>query len=608
MKPAARTVHKLALQAWQILFPLLFFGKYLYFSRETATHFHVSMTMIAGAAGLLLVMVAPLGPIPRGWRKGYLAFADLIITLLCLSNLLYYRYFADVLSLSLLGQAGQVGAVWLSVLALMKSADLLLFLDFVPLCFMKPVEWRRGKGLKTAIIGLLLMSMGAVQLAFEQKEILSGMYDRTYIVKHAGLIPYHLIDGAHYVRDKLMPPPPISPAERRSIQTALAENRQELAKGQNLKGIARGKNLIVIQVEALQNFVIDKRVGGQEITPFLNRFKDKSLYFANFYTQTAKGGTSDAEFLTLTSLYPIADGAVYSRYAGNDYRALPEILAQAGYYTAAFHGYKPGFWNRYNMYRTLGFQRFYSEQDFTVDETVGLGLSDPSFFRQSAAIMEGLPRPFYTFLVTLSSHYPFADIPDIGFDPGEFSGTLAGDYFKAIHYADQALGQFIADLDRRGLLQDAVVVIYGDHRALTREQTEPLTGWLGLGSLDSLAWAELGKVPLIIHLPNDQGAGERKIAGGEIDVAPTLANLMGVEQSFFGLGRDLLNADKGLVVFRDGSYTDGETFYIAEEDRLYDTRSGRPRTPGSSNKRTAARTQLTISDQIVRYDLSGTLK
>ena len=71
------------------------------------------------------------------------------------------------------------------------------------------------------------------------------------------------------------------------------------------------------------------------------------------------------------------------------------------------HGDRAGFWNRAHMYPALGFERFVSKKDYEVDEVFGLGLSDGSFFRQSLAMLEAQERPFYAFLVTLSSHYPF---------------------------------------------------------------------------------------------------------------------------------------------------------------------------------------------------------
>ncbi|WDC83692.1 hypothetical protein PL321_14080 [Caloramator sp. mosi_1] len=86
----------------------------------------------------------------------------------------------------------------------------------------------------------------------------------------------------------------------------------------------KGKNLIVVQLEAFQGFLLNKKIDGIEITPNLNKLAKESLVFDNCFYQTAYGGTSDAEFLMNNSLLPIREGAVYYQYAGNNYEALPE--------------------------------------------------------------------------------------------------------------------------------------------------------------------------------------------------------------------------------------------------------------------------------------------
>ena len=118
-----------------------------------------------------------------------------------------------------------------------------------------------------------------------------------------------------------------------------------------MKDSAKGKNLIIVQVEALQQFVIDKTVMGQEITPNLNKLIKSSAYFNNYFYQIAAGGTSDAEFMSNNSLYPAPSGAAFFFYANNNYLSLPKALVKNGYETAALNGYYETFWNRNIMYK-----------------------------------------------------------------------------------------------------------------------------------------------------------------------------------------------------------------------------------------------------------------
>src|SRR5699024_7186253 len=124
-----------------------------------------------------------------------------------------------------------------------------------------------------------------------------------------------------------------------------------------------------------------------------------------------------------------------------------------------------------------------SYNDFEIDETVGLGLTDRSFFRQAVPKIEEIQeknKNFYGTLIMLSNHTPFSDIENLP-DPIEvdfkyettnpetgetetvsapyMEGTKLGNYFKFVHYADSAIGQLFEDLDEAGILDNTVVVI-----------------------------------------------------------------------------------------------------------------------------------------------------
>ncbi len=157
--------------------------------------------------------------------------------------------------------------------------------------------------------------------------------------------------------------------------------RTSLNKGKHT-GIGKGKNLIVIQVEALQNFPLNRFYDGQEITPNLNKFIDDSstIYFDNYYQQIGRGNTADAEFVSNNSLYPSMEDPTYKQYYGNTFYGLPWILRDNGYTAWVFHGYEKEFWNRERAYPNQGFQRFISEEDYDIVESIGFGITDEEFF------------------------------------------------------------------------------------------------------------------------------------------------------------------------------------------------------------------------------------
>ena len=120
-------------------------------------------------------------------------------------------------------------------------------------------------------------------------------------------------------------------------------------------GLADGRNLIVVSMESLQNFVINNDMNGYEVTPFLNSLtKDKdTFYFSNFYHQTGLGKTSDSEFIVENSLYGLGGGAVFFTHGGNKFHSMAESLNEEGYYTNVMHPNNKSFWNRDMMYQAL---------------------------------------------------------------------------------------------------------------------------------------------------------------------------------------------------------------------------------------------------------------
>ncbi|TKI09307.1 glycerol phosphate lipoteichoic acid synthase, partial [Bacillus cereus] len=87
---------------------------------------------------------------------------------------------------------------------------------------------------------------------------------------------------------------------------------------------------IYIHLESFQNFLIDYKLNGQEVTPFLNSFtKDaNTLYFDNFFHQTGQGKTSDAEFMLENSMFGLPQGSVFTTKSHNTYQSAPAILGQ----------------------------------------------------------------------------------------------------------------------------------------------------------------------------------------------------------------------------------------------------------------------------------------
>lgn len=233
----------------------------------------------------------------------------------------------------------------------------------------------------------------------------------------------------------------------------------------------------------MQKFAMDLTFNNKEVTPNLNKLANEGIFFSNFYSQVGVGTSSDAEFTFNTSLMPSTKGTVFVNYFDRDYISIPKLLKEQGYYTYSMHANTGEFWNRNTMHKSLGYDKFYNKDSYTIDETIGLGLSDKSFFRQSVDIMKQIKeeenKPFYSLLIMLSNHTPFSDLAlmedykttiDVTIDNQTvtrdyLNNTTMGNYLRSVHYADSAIGEFIDNLDKEGLLENTVLVIYGDHDA-----------------------------------------------------------------------------------------------------------------------------------------------
>ena len=388
------------------------------------------------------------------------------------------------------------------------------------------------------------------------------------IVENNGILSYHALDYINYIRAQSGLGQAVSDQDLNLIRNVLREKREQYqSRRDELFGSARGLNVIIVLLESFENFNLNTVINGREITPHLNQLIKESIYFNNFFTQIGPGSTSDSEFAVNTSLYPMISSVIYSDYYKNDFSSLPRILKKSGYHTYVFHGNRGQFWNRGRMYQAQGIERFFSGEDFSIDEVIGMGLSDKSFFRQSLGKIEQfVQQPFFGFFITLSSHYPFK-LParlDPHLDWGEkFASTTLGNYFTIIHYEDEAVAEFLEGLRKLNLLDNSLIVFYGDHHIYLRSSAKKLTEDLGL----PYHLMVKAKVPLIIRLPHGKFAREITYPCGQVDVLPTLLYLLGVENPEIFLGTNALLQPPDFVALSrffqpDGSFVSAKHLYL----------------------------------------------
>ncbi len=580
--------------------------------------------VLAATLAGLLVLVTSLLVLPRLPRVLALLFLNLFLTSLGITDLVHVRFYADVVSLSDVVMAPMVLGVLPRVFESLSTLNALYYLDVVAGLLLLPWYVRACRripslpgparvGLAFGVLGAgLVLAVPTVRMAWRIGPALLGYSNpRIELAASIGILPYHMGDLALRLTAGK---PTIGEPERQRVIRFLAEHARATQAPSPLFGVARGKNLIVINAESLQAFPVDLQINGQLVTPRLSAFARQSLHFTRFHDQTHLGTTSDAEFAAMHSLHPLAVGVLSNHFAYNKHRGLPRILSEHGYMTVSACAAQADFWNMRAMHGGLGFQRSYFEDRYQMTELIGPWLADHEFFAQTTSLLAAQPAPFMAFMLTASNHHPYrlpAEHRELAL--GDLEGTLLGDYLQSVRYFDRAFGMFIDRLDAAGLLETSVVVLYGDHHGFLGDPPE-LGRLLGIAARDEYRTLQARKkVPLMIRLPRGEKAGVRTVTGGHLDIAPTLLALLGIpHESGLMLGRDLTQGTSSLVVFRDGSFTDGTTWYahrvgVAAGTCYAVVTGARVDCAASTAQRREARARLEVSDLVVRGDLVPTL-
>ncbi|HEX4346426.1 MAG TPA: sulfatase-like hydrolase/transferase, partial [Vicinamibacterales bacterium] len=497
--------------------------------------------MVVAAVAPVLLIALLFNRRARGWP---LFALGALATVLMLADLIYFRFFGDMLSVPALFAIGQTPRVIATIRSLFTARLLWMVID-VPFAAWLMVRMRATWAFdrKPArrpwpqAVGAIV-ALGATGLALSAPQVISAAeLDRVFrnraVMEQLGPFGFHLYDLLTYTRATLLRAP-ATEEEINSLARWFAD-RAPLRAGDGSRyfGAARGKNLIVIQVESLQDFMVDYRVGGQEVMPHLRQWTADSWRFTNVTDQTNEGRTSDAEFTTMVSLLPLDHGAVSFRFPENAYVGFPSVLASHGYSTSSAVAFEAGFWNRRVMHPRYGFSHSFFEPDFTMTEQIGWGLNDHDFLQQMVPHLQQERQPFCAWLITLSLHHPFESFPDAHktLKLGPLEGTPFGNYLHTMRFFDQALDDFKTSLARAGLLDDTVIVVFGDHDAgFPRDVAMSHT--IGIGE-DDVSWALADRVPLFIRVPGvtDDGAARVRpvdTPAGQTDLAPTLLGLLGI--------------------------------------------------------------------------------
>ncbi len=326
-----------------------------------------------------------------------------------------------------------------------------------------------------------------------------------------------------------------------------------------LAGAARGLNIVMVSLESTAAQYLELYGAAEDPMPHLGALARRALVFDNAYAvypESIKG-----LFSVLCSRYPAFDTNA-AEYENAPCRSLAAALADAGYRTALFHSGRFGYLGMESVIRRRGYQTLEDAGDIGGTRESSFGVDEPATVTRMLAWVDALPRGqrFFLTYLPIAGHHPYATP-----EPGPFGGdSEIAQYRNALHYGDISLGALIEGLRARGLEDNTVWLIYGDHGEAFHQHE-------GNYGHTFFLYDENVHVPFLIAAPGLLRARQHvQKAVSLLDVAPTLLDLTGIPRPAEYQGRTALDGSQAMALFfTDYSLAfaglrDGEWKYVQE--------------------------------------------
>ena len=533
-----------------ILLGVLLFAKTMFFYQNTiAVAEPIGIETILGTLFFLIIVVSAICILPNRARIVTGLMVSFFISLLLFSDNIYYTFSNNFLSVAQITnlQYGDEIASTLPMLLEWKQiwyfADIIILLILIATKVLKiekkPKKTLKQKGMKigAGVIGVICCSILMIQYVEKGNQL---SYNKDMQIREATIYGYHIYDIQNAINIKASTAYKTKEQMEEAYQTLKQQYDSKYYQIQDdLERVLVGKNIIVLQLESVQEFVLHQEINGEEITPNLNRFLEDNVEFSNMFMQSYST-TADSEHSTITSLYPMENGMAFSKYYTNQYDDLFKMFHENGYYTSYMHGNYPYFWNRGNVYGRMEVDELDLKEQFeNLSENINGDLSDELLYRQAVQKLKTQEQPFISYIVSASSHTPYIleglqDRSKVTIDVGEYKDTYFGNYLEAVNYADYAFGVFLEELKKEDLYDDTAILVFGDHNGLSMYQEE---------MMDFLKQKNPNLDDIDLKLNYIRVACGFKIPGIEkqkiektvskLDIKPTLTYLAGIEDRIF---------------------------------------------------------------------------
>lgn len=510
-----------------------------------------SVLAAATALPLSALALAPGLALHGRGRTAYLVVVATLLSTVLLADFVNVRASGRLLSVTMLGADAPLDGLGAAVTAMLRPTDLLFYADVVLVVALalrsrvvRHPAPRRVRAWRTVAVAGLCLALFGVQVLTMTSDPARRIVSLSPLGSHVHEAYAELVDTNRV----------LGPDDRRRVEDWFAANAAYQAPAPehaDLFGMLADRDLYVVQVESLEDVVIGLEAGGEEVMPTVDGLLDESIRFTDVVQQTRDGNTADAELLVHASVYPLRAGAAFMRFPENGgYATLPRLAEAHGWTAQVLHGDVASFWNRDEVYPRLGWDDYVSEEDFAATPQIGMGTADSALFDQALLeLQEHGDEKVLMYLSTLTSHTPWEMPPRLQELDLRVSNHGAG-YLQSLRYTDGAFADFYDALEEQGRLDRSAFVIFGDHEGIHKYFP---------GEARPLVPDNEMRLPFIVHVPGMDGF-EVDSPGGQVDILPTLAFLMGVPAEEYDhrvMGRNLLGASSGSGVNSVGEVTPG---------------------------------------------------
>ena len=292
------------------------------------------------------------------------------------------------------------------------------------------------------------------------------------------------------------------------------------------------RNVIFIIIESYMSFTVDLKVGGVEITPFLNSLKrdPETYYNGKMNPNITIGESSDGQFIYMTGLLPLRSAITITEARKHSFPGLPrQLTASRKMNTRMVIPTAPSMWNQNIMCKQYGVEKLYSTSEYRKSHS--MYLSDEQIFDLADSIDASLSKSFFSMVLTFSMHQPYIEQIDESFKINEpaYSRSL-NNYLNACHYTDRQLRTYFDHLKRKHIFENSLIVIASDHHVAENALELPKD-------------FSNRKLPFFIINGDIEPSKAWKGECNQLDVYTTLLDVLGVDAPWLGLGHSLVSVD-----------------------------------------------------------------